>query len=244
MSNKKSRRRRRYTPPLPSLNNSWELVRRGLVRACGIEHKSVSQRKTNQDDPRTRHCFQDSTHLECCAPSRRTFGNTNADHAAPGISSNNGLPLQAYNGRWCTCLSGEVCRNQFHQVPVWIAVWSPPSFRKVLIVRDNTIIADGYPRGKLPPLQDRVRSWYNYTQRHGNKLHRVQARTKRRVRSRQTPSRPIFRSSIHGHRSFFARTSKKRGASPRMQIRTRSGTGQQRVRRDVPSSEKLKIAQE
>ena len=184
----------RRSKSLPSLNASWSTVRRGLVRACGILHQGRSAANHRRsDDPRTQHCFQDSTHLECCAPSRATFDNTNADGAAPGISRSNTLPMDDYGGRWCTCLSGEVCRNQFHSQPRWIAVWEPPSFRRLLVVRDGRVLAEGTPRPPLPPHHERRGSWTNYVARHGSLAPRRRRATTRR-RRRRVPTPPSARS--------------------------------------------------
>lgn len=170
-------------PSTQTLSQSWPLVRRALIRHCGIMR---GQSKT--EDPRTTHCFADGTHLECCAPARAAdYRNTNADGRAPGISTHNPLPLQEYNGRWCTCVSGDVCKQQFSTEAKWTAVWVGDLL--VLAVRGRPR-CHGRPTGRLPPESARQDSLAAYVRLYPAFAQRVKAYVARvsRPSVRRVPS--------------------------------------------------------
>lgn len=144
-------------PTAKQLSRPWSEVRQTLLTICGI-----IQSKYVKDiiDPNTAHCFADGTHIECCAPTNRSdYKNDNADGAAEGISRQNRLPITEYNGKWCTCVSGDVCRTQFHTPPKWTAVW----VNNYLVIAVQGVPKRwGKPTGKRPSLRDRHASCTNY----------------------------------------------------------------------------------
>ena len=169
---------------LPSpkvLSQPWPLVRRALVKHCGV--MSASRRiRTSDDDPQTRHCFADGNHVECCVPSDKSdYENDNRNGLAEGISRHNSLPLRTYNGRWCTCVSGNVCRQQFNTEAKWTVVW---------VDRALFIAVRGHPRVVGSPLAD---------------SHRAQ-----NERPRYWPTNAFIRASIHVQRPFSARRKRPR----------------------------------
>ena len=162
------RQRSAKVSQLPNLNQPWYAVRHALVTFCGImpSRPSVDKQQSTRhaqtfhdDDIPTQHCFADDTHLECCQPPPTSYHNTNHRGLAPGISRANRLPLEAYSGRWCTCLSGEVCSKQFGVTPRWVAVWLPPDFRTLGIIRNQRLLHHGRPTGSIPPKEVREASW-------------------------------------------------------------------------------------
>lgn len=155
-------------PSTQTLSQSWRRVRRALLRHCGIVRGNGEQA-----DPQTAHCFADGTHLECCAPARAPdYALTNADGRAPGISTHNPLPLDQYNGRWCTCLSGDVCKQQFGTEAKWTAVWAGDLL--VIAVRGRPR-CHGRPTGRLPPVRARQASLAAYVRLYPAFAQRVQA---------------------------------------------------------------------
>ena len=139
-------------PTTKQLSQAWPVVRNLLFRACGIPH-------TSQSD----HCFADATHMECCSPPPSQMNNTNANGLAPGISRTNRLPFTSHQGKWCTCQSGQVCQNQFHQTPKWTAIWIGTH---IALVRHNTILVSGRPTGRLPSATVRKQSFEQYVRHH------------------------------------------------------------------------------
>ena len=182
-------------PRLPSstdLSQLWPRVREALVKHCGVMR--ASQRGATADDPHTRHCFADGNHVECCVPSNKSdYDNNNREGRAQGISRNNALPLRAYNGRWCTCVSGNVCRQQFKSEAQWTAVWV--GRRLFVAVRGYPRVA-GSPTGRLPPGTERQATLLAYERLHPGFHARAKAflrtssqTTKRRVTTQPRPSR-------------------------------------------------------
>jgi hypothetical protein len=152
-------------PRVPSstvLSQPWPSVRLALVKHCGVTR--ASKRGTTEDDPHTRHCFADGNHVECCVPSNKSdYENNNREGRAKGISRNNALPLCAYNGRWCTCVSGNVCRQQFNTEAQWTAVWVGRWL--CIAVRGHPRVV-GSPTGRLPSGTDRKATLLSYERLH------------------------------------------------------------------------------
>ena len=205
-------------PSTQTLSQSWPSVRRALIRHCGIRTSRQPTRATGdskKDDPRTAHCFNDGTHLECCVPARASdYTNVNADGRAPGVSTNNRLPLHEYNGRWCTCVSGDVCKQQFGTEAKWTAVWVGDHL--VLAVRGRPH-CHGRPTGRLPPLHERHASLAAYVRMHPAFVHRVQAYMKRSPVS-CSPSRA--KSGTHRRRNHV-RLATRSNAQPSLPLCTR-----------------------
>jgi hypothetical protein len=196
-------------PSTQTLSQYWPRVRRALVRHCGIVRGH-----SEKADPRTTHCFADGTHLECCAPARAAdYRNTNADGRAPGISTHNPLPLREYNGRWCTCVSGDVCKQQFGTEAKWTAVWVGDLL--VLAVRGRPR-CHGRPTGRLPPERARQASLAAYVRLYPAFAQRVQAYVTRVSR----PSAPLGSSRAQSQSG----TRRRRGRRTRSTA-TRSNTG-------------------
>lgn len=180
-------------PTNQQLCQSWHRVRNLLIESCGIKPAS----KTID----VQHCFADGTHLECCAPARkRSYANTNADGKAPGISRHNLLPLHDSNGRWCTCLSGHVCQNQFNTPPDWTAVWVGS---RLFIAVSGKPVRMGEPTGTLPSTHARRISLAAYEELHPAFLQRAKEYVKR------APSSSIGRSAPK-RTTTKSRTSKKK----------------------------------
>ena len=182
-------------PSTQTLSQSWTRVRRALVRHCGIVRS-----QSEKVDPRTAHCFADGTHLQCCTPVRAAdYTNTNADGRAPGISTHNLLPLREYNGHWCTCVSGDVCKQQFGTEAKWTAVWVGDLL--VLAVRGSPR-CHGRATGRLPPVRARRASLAAYIRLYPTFAQRVQAYVTRvsRPSEPQGSSRAQLHSGTHRHR--------------------------------------------
>ena len=177
----------RRCPTASDLNQPWQQVRQTLLVRCGLLHTA------SQVDAPTSHCFNDANHMECCRPSSTaTYANTNADGAAPNISTHNALPLAKYNGAWCTCQSGQVCAKQFHTRPQWTAVW----VGKVLVIAvDGVPKVAGQPTGTLPSAHERAQSLHYYTAQHHGFEKRARAwiasRKKRRSRKPRRPRKQV-----------------------------------------------------
>ena len=195
-------------PSTQTLSQSWPRVRLALVRHCGI-----LRGHSEKEDPRTAHCFADGTHLECCAPARATaYRNTNADGRAPGISTHNPLPLREYNGRWCTCVSGDVCKQQFSTEAKWTAVWVGDLL--VLAVRGRPR-CHGRPTGRLPPERARQDSLAAYVRLYPAFAQRVKAYVAR-----------VSRPSAHqGSARAQSQSDTRRHRRPTQTTATRSNTG-------------------
>lgn len=178
---------------LPSpkvLSQSWPLVRRALVKHCGV--MSASRRiRSSDDDPQTRHCFADGNHVECCVPSDKSdYENDNRNGLAEGISRHNSLPLRTYNGRWCTCVSGNVCRQQFNTEAKWTVVWVDRAL--FIAVRGHHRVV-GFPTGRLPPSTERKATLLAYERLHPSFHARAKAflRTKTAtINRRRIPTKP------------------------------------------------------
>ena len=183
------------------LSQPWSEVRRLLLRRCGIVSSSAPVR-SQEEDPRTQHCFADDTHLECCAPANQAdFARSNADGRAKGISTRNRLPLEAYNGRWCTCVSGDVCAQQFRTPPQWTAVWIDTY---LVIAVNGQLVCHGQPTGNIPQREMRASSCKAYERLHPGFTKHARAQIRRRVR-RRTQRRRTHRRSRRPSRSATLR---------------------------------------
>ena len=152
------------------LSGEWEAVRRRLLWAAGLKDLPNAL----PGEGYIGHAFNDAIHVDATAMLGEVSENLNPTGAGrvsgiavgnrlgPGIQIASIAELGA-GGSWSTCQldarrgsTDDVAHGQFQSRIAFKLVWCPPTFDSfVLVDDDGALLAQGSPRGALPPLAER-----------------------------------------------------------------------------------------